>query len=321
MHIHLCDAGSDRGQYDLLAQEQYQSHLCSYAYADGPLVSYENTWKKMVQIYLAGHPSQKKEIQYASMGPIENHLTTYADPLEVKNKEKVIQRQIAENSLGEGVLPRVIIDSGAFSAFASNRIVHPQEYAQWAIQFDAKWRSHLKSLLFMNLDVIGDQDATWKNQKLLEKLGMNPMPIVTHGVDLSHLDRALEGYDYIALGGLVPHTRQRKKLEAWLDPCFSRVMAYFKKTKKLRKVHLLGITSEWVLQRYPLYSCDSSSWTSCLRFGGGTASGIKHLPRYKESDGALAANIHNLRSEVKKFQKMQIDSTNLWKSRGITWDD
>jgi len=173
----------------------------------------------------------------------------------------------------------------------------------------------------MNLDVIGDQDATWVNQKILEGFGMSPLPIITYGVDLKHLDRALAQYDYIALGGLVPHSRRRKVLMAWLDACFARIMAYRKKTGVMRRIHLLGITSEWVLKRYPCFSSDSSSWVSCLRFGGGGAAGIKQIPRYKESDAAMAVTLHVLRSEIRKFKKLQDESTKLWKMRGIEWDD
>jgi hypothetical protein len=98
-------------------------------------------------------------------------------------------------------------------------------------------------------------------------------------------------------------------------------MKYKKETGILRRIHLLGITTDWVLKRYPCYSSDSSSWVSCLRFGGGAAAGIKQLPRYKESDAAMAATIHTLRAEIRKYKKMEQEATNLWKTRGITWDE
>jgi hypothetical protein len=89
----------------------------------------------------------------------------------------------------------------------------------------------------------------------------------------------------------------------------------------MSRIHLLGITTDWVLKRYPCYSSDSSSWVACLRFGGGAAAGLDKIPRYKESDAALSATIHTLRSEVVKYKKMETEATNLWKSRGIIWDD
>ena len=87
------------------------------------------------------------------------------------------------------------------------------------------------------------------------------------------------------------------------------------------KIHLLGVTTDWVLKRYPCFSSDSSSWVSCLRFGGGSAAGIKQIPRYKESGGAMAATIHTLRSEIRKYKKMEEEATNLWTKRGIIFND
>ena len=252
-------------------------------------------------------------IQCEQQESTENILITYAYPKEVE-----------ENSVlwkDKDLRPRVIIDSGAFTAWSTGKVVHPQDYAEWALDFDKRWRHKMASLEFMNLDIIGDQDASWKNQETLERMGISPVPIITHNSELKHLDRALSDYPYIALGGLVPYSRNKKKLAHWLDICFSRIMAYRKKTGTLRKIHLLGITTDWVLKRYPCYSSDSSSWVSCLRFGGGTTAGIKQIPRYKESDAALAATIHTLRSEIRKYKKMQDESTSLWASRGITWND
>jgi hypothetical protein len=159
------------------------------------------------------------------------------------------------------------------------------------------------------------------NQSILEAMGLNPLPIVTYGADKSHLIRAIEAYPYIALGGLVPWSRKKDKLKAWLDYCFSFVMNHKKKTGVMPRVHLLGITTDWVLKRYPCYSSDSSSWVSCLRFGGGDAAGIKQLPRYKESDAAMAATIHTLKAEIRKYKKMQDEATKLWQTRGIVFND
>ncbi|MEL6853486.1 MAG: hypothetical protein AAFO83_00080 [Cyanobacteria bacterium J06607_13] len=229
--------------------------------------------------------------------------------------------QRLSESPDDDLRPRVIIDSGAFTAWTSGKTIDPRDYASWALDFDRRWRSRFASLEFMNLDVIGDQAATWRNLEILEGLGMSPLPIVTFGVDLSHLDRALEQYDYIALGGLVPYTRHRKKLQKWLDFCFARIMRYRKRTGVLWRIHLLGVTTEWVLNRYPCYSTDSSSWVACLRFGQAKSAGISRLPRYKDGDAEMSATIFALRSEIRKYKKMESSATKLWTSRGVAWDD
>jgi hypothetical protein len=358
VRIHLADTTArlhgNQSVKTLLPDEQKTENLFSYAYQEQE-EQWRDSWNHAMNIHLAGLPSQNGEIQSAVLPQIESHLTTYADPKEVEAKERAMNIHLAGhsatpementvkpdhdshlttysdqsetvNTVNDSVnrvdlRPRVIIDSGAFTAWSTGKAIDPRDYAEWALDFDKRWRHKMASLEFMNLDVIGDQDASWRNQAILEGLGMTPLPIVTYGVDMAHLDRALRDYDYIALGGLVPHSRDKKKLQTWLDACFSRVMKYKKETGILRRIHLLGITTDWVLKRYPCFSSDSSSWVSCLRFGGGAAAGIKQLPRYKESDAAMAATIHTLRAEIRKYKKMEQEATNLWKTRGITWND
>lgn len=315
MNIHLTDTtgkfNGDRNIKELLADEQQQNHLYSSAYPNQ-----EKDWaiapkrsQKNMNIHLAGHTADLEMDKDVKSNHL-NHLSTYSDKKEIDNtSDRVVDLR-----------PRVLIDSGAFTAFTTGKVIKPQDYAKWALGFKKRWEDKMSFLRFMNLDVIGDQDASWDNQAILEKMGINPIPIVTYGADLKHLHRAINNYDYIALGGLVPYTRQKKKLESWLNRCFKIIVAKYKKTGVMPKVHLLGVTTDWVLKRYPCYSSDSSSWVSCLRFGGGTAAGIKQLPRYKKSDAALAATVHTLRAEIKKYQKMETEATNLWTQRGVLFD-
>lgn len=316
MRLHLTDTTArlhgNKSVKTLLPEEGKTENLFSYAYQEQE-EQWRDSWNHAMNIHLAGH-SATPQMDAQVKPDATNHLTTYADQKEVDSTVTAISNR-------RDLRPRVIIDSGAFTAFTTGKVINPKDYAVWAIDFEKRWRSKMASLEFMNLDVIGNQDGTWENQKILEKLGMRPLPIITFGVDLKHLDRALENYDYIALGGLVPYSRQKDKLKKWLDSCFSRVMAYRRKTDILRRVHLLGITTDWVLKRYPCYSSDSSTWVSCLRFGGGTAAGLKQVPRYKASSAAMSATIHVLRSEIRKYKNMETEATNLWKARGIYWDD
>ncbi len=311
MRLHLADASNDRGQHQALVEEGYTNHLTSYAYAGVAIRTFSKIWEDFLNIHLAGEGIYTIRAKQAEK--FSTVLVSHAYPKQVLDHEPLWSNP--------DLRARVLIDSGAFTAWSTGKVIRPQDYAKWALGIEAKWRPKLKSLEFMNLDVIGDQTATWKNQETLEKLGLNPLPIVTYGVDLKHVDKALACYPYFALGGLVPYSRQKAKLQAWLDACFARVMTYRKKTGTLRKVHLLGITSDWVLQRYPCYSSDSSSWVACLRFGQAPSAGLGKIPRYKTSAGAMAATLHALRYEIRKYKAMETDATNLWKSRGITWDE
>ncbi|RUR77036.1 hypothetical protein PCC6912_39950 [Chlorogloeopsis fritschii PCC 6912] len=358
MRIHVAEVSKERGQYQVLVEERYNSSLLSYFYAKRCEKYFEQYWVDLVKIHLAsttnklqGETNIKKllpeegksdalfsyaykehepmwrdswnmnihlaghtatpEIPSQVLSEHKSHLTTYADQGEIRNKLPSFK----------DLRPRVIIDSGAFTSFTCGKVINPRDYAAWALEFEQRWRDKMQFLRFMNLDVIGDQEGSWKNQAILEALGMKPIPIVTYGAQKEHLIRAIENYDYIALGGLVPHVAHRERLKKWLDFCFGIITPYFKKTSVMPKVHLLGITSEWTLQRYPCYSSDSSSWVQCLRFGGGKSAGLDKIPRYKESNAAMSATLHVLRAEIQKYKKMEENTTKLWAKRGVVWDE
>lgn len=214
---------------------------------------------------------------------------------------------------------RVIIDSGAFTAFSSGAKIELEKYVDFAKDFKSRNDAKFASLKFMNLDVIGDQDKCWENQERIEKLGVSVLPIVTYGANSRHLDRAL-GYDYFALGGLVPYSGKREALTGWLDNCFSRIMKHYKATGKMPKIHILGITQEWICERYPIYSCDSSSWKISVFRGHGKFCRVK-MPKPSKSDGARNLNKEELVQAIRFYQQLESNTTKIWNNRGISWNE
>lgn len=212
---------------------------------------------------------------------------------------------------------RLLIDSGAFTAWSIGEVVRPEEYAEWALDFERRWRPHLGALEFISLDVIGDQEASWRNLQALRLRGLHPIPVVTHGVDLAHLDRAIEESPRVALGGLVPLTRDPPALRAWLDACFRRI-ARQRGRGALPRVHLLGVTQPWVLRRYPVYSADSSSWEVTIRYGGAAGLLGRHA-KVPQNTRAPAINLYVLRQQVRAYQALAAQMTELWRARGIEW--
>lgn len=358
MRIHLAEAAGDRGQFDMLVAEGCASHLLSYHYAVDPskLDPFERVWGEMLNLHLTstGPPDMLREA-YSDSGA-SKHLLSYAMRNDENNiygpaweerlrvhvtegqgnpeSRAMLRQEGAPNRLlsydrrnqGEedgwqDLRARVLIDSGAYTAHTSGRPVDVREYGEWALRFAARWRGRLAFLRFFNLDVIGDQVASWRNQEVLEEMGVDPVPIVTYRAPVEHLRHALEHYPYFGLGGLVATGRAEQR--RWLDHCFSEVMRFRETTGKLRRVHLLGITTRWASTRYPLYSCDSSSWTSPLRFGGGKAAGYKDkkVPRYKEGPAQRSAAMHALRHEIRKMMDLEKEATRLWESRGVVWND
>lgn len=150
--------------------------------------------------------------------------------------------------------PEVFADSGAFSAASQGAHIDIVDYAAWV----KRW-AHLLTA-HSNLDVIGDAAATDRNQKTLEDMGLDPLPVFHTGSDMAHLDALLDRYQYIALGGMVPYMRFPKRIMPWLIKCF--------KLAQGRAVfHGFGATSWTVVKSFPWYSVDSSSWGSGFRYG------------------------------------------------------
>ena len=152
----------------------------------------------------------------------------------------------------------LFLDSGAFSAFTKGVHIDIQEY----IGFIKENERYID--VYANLDVIGDAEATLKNQRIMEDAGLNPLPCFHYGDDIFYLHTYLQEHDYIALGGMVPISTN--DLAHWLDNLFSNFLCD-KKGNPIVKVHGFGLTSLKLLRRYPWYSVDSTSWVMASRMG------------------------------------------------------
>lgn len=150
------------------------------------------------------------------------------------------------------------LDSGAFSAFTQGITIDTNDYGRFA-------KNNLTKLfVYANLDVIGNSEATWKNQLELEKFGLRPLPTFHYKSDIKWLEFYCQRYDYIALGGLVPIAGNKQLLFSWLDTCWRTIY----KTNTNTKVHGFGVFNENIIKRYPWFSVDSSSLHLIARYGG-----------------------------------------------------
>jgi len=146
---------------------------------------------------------------------------------------------------------QIFLDSGAFSAFTKGVDVDIYEY----IDYIKRHKDHLH--LYANLDVIGDSAATWKNQKIMERAGLSPLPCFHYGEHTKWLKKYIRNYEYIALGGMVPI--QSQQLQMWLDDLFENYICGKDGLPRV-KVHGFGMTTQSLILRYPWYSIDSTSW-------------------------------------------------------------
>lgn len=211
----------------------------------------------------------------------------------------------------------ILIDSGAFNAFSVGAVINKSEYLDYCKEFV---RQVPNETYFFNLDVIGDQKATWKNQEWFEGRGMVPLPVVTYGGEEKDILRCIKNYDYWALGGLVPYARQKKTLEKWLDYVFSHVKRHWKETGVMSRVHCLGVAQKWVFNRYPVFSCDASSYNSPARYGD-TYGLVPFMPKKKEV-GQVGTDvlIYVIKENLRRLKETEQIATKLWESRGIVFD-
>ena len=152
----------------------------------------------------------------------------------------------------------LFIDSGAFSAYTQGVNIDIQDY----IAFIKKYKKYIT--VYANLDVIGDPVGTLKNQKIMEKAGLKPLPCFHYGEPIKFLLKYMETHDYIAFGGMVPIST--KELAKWLDDLFANYICDSSGMPKV-KVHGFGLTSLKLMLRYPWYSVDSTSWVVTGRLG------------------------------------------------------
>jgi len=145
----------------------------------------------------------------------------------------------------------IFIDSGAFSAQTLGKPIDIDDYCKFIIETEA--------IIYAGLDVIGNAKQTLKNTEYMAKeYGLKPIPTFHMGSSLDDLI-ALMDYHYIALGGLVFSPNK-------INHC-DRVWDYILKNNPKLKVHGFGLTNLELMERYPWYSVDSSSYKSCRRFG------------------------------------------------------
>lgn len=235
-----------------------------------------------MKIYFAGGPHSTSE-QLRSYG-VKYKLYSYAND----------QRAIA-NWGNEGLM----LDSGAFSVFTGKAKVDIKRHTEFV--------ANLKPEQAIQLDVIGNDDATWKNYLYQREIVPDILPVIHHNASDKHIKRVVDTADYVLLGGLVPLTRRRKVMFAWLDYLYSKYKLHEK------KVHLLGVTTPDVLKRYPAYSVDSTSWLSPSRYPveGRNTLFIKQ----KQKDYRAMEQI-----TIKKTIQLEKDITRLWENRGIKWN-
>ena len=204
-----------------------------------------------------------------SEGKIFNNLYSYYY-LKDSSDEKVLEAF----ELTKG---KIMIDSGAFTAWSKNIEIDEDKY----IKFINKWDKYV--YLFGQIDVIPTKKAhskqiekcceeTWKNYLYMYERINSPKKLLYtfhYGEPIKFLKQALSWKDknesqmeYIALGGLVGKTTEQR--EKFLNTCFKIIKD---SPNPNIKVHGFGVSTLELWLKYPFASCDSFSASQSANYG------------------------------------------------------
>ena len=256
-----------------------------------------------MKLYIAGlHTStfHKQSQGYARLTPkereardsIENLLESY----HYVHKDIIVGRMRDDGD-------KIFLDSGAFSAFTKGIKVDLREYCDYIKKNSDLIRYDDGVMLASVLDGIGDPLLTWQNQQAMESLGVRPLPCFHYGEDERYLEWYISHYDYITLGGMVPISTPQ--LFIWLDRIWDRYLTDGAGRPRI-KVHGFGLTAVPLMERYPWYSVDSSTWVQIAFNGGimlpgvGVVSVSERSPLVKIADRHLDTMPPMLAQEVRR---------------------
>lgn len=198
------------------------------------------------------------------------------------------------------------LDSGAFSAFTQGAKIDIDDYCDFIKQNNPD--------VYCVLDEIGNFEVTKQRQVHMEAKGLTPIPTVHFGASKREIKYWMDGYEYIAIGGLVPHAKFRKRLFNWCDFVFSQVKYHWPK-----KIHAFGMGAKAFLMRYPCYSSDSTSWQRLAKYGTSNFKTCDNVNTFLKSKTTPPSVRFEL--EIQHHLKLEKFVTAVWASRGITWND
>lgn len=220
----------------------------------------------------------------------------------------------------------IFLDSGAFSAYTLGVELSVRDYCAYIARNIDILRVEEGNLMASVLDGIGDPLQTYRNQlemearlKIEHGLDVRPLPCFHAGEDERYLEHYVRNYDYITLGGMVGSSTQQ--LMIWLDRMWSRYLTDGSGRPRC-KVHGFGITAVPIMEAYPWYSCDSSSWIQSAAFGSIVMPGVsKSNPAMPLSVSEKSPSRHDAGQHATTLSQPEVDYVfRLLEEQGFTYE-
>ena len=230
----------------------------------------------------------------------------------------------------------LLLDSGAFSSWNKGRPVALADYLPVARRVQETW----PRAWIINLDVIpGEAGRTatqteiemgmkqsLANADVLRAQSLRCVEVFHQNEPFSFLEEILDRRPHkTSLVGLSPRNdlSVQKRCE-WLQSVLGHLVRKHG-VKGLPRFHGLAATGHQMLETFPFYSADSSTWVNGYRYGltvgenGRNAKIVKSgaLPGTRcESGLDLLA-----RRGIRNLLRLGDDMTRLWEKRGVVWED
>lgn len=195
---------------------------------------------------------------------VRNKLSSYYYPNEFYNWLKITKKRSGN----------LLLDSGAFSVWASGRSINIEDYFLYAQKCLEIVEKYNKVLRIVNLDVIPGKVGQTRtlvlstkssDMELIDKAakqgyenlcyfverGIIPIHVFHQGESFKWLDRMILKTDYI---GISPaNDLGQKQKRKWID----RVFTYIEKNNIKIKTHGFAVFDKHIILKYPWTSCDA----------------------------------------------------------------
>lgn len=215
----------------------------------------------------------------------------------------------------------VFIDSGGFSAREHGIQIDVRKYRDMLLEL----RGHFDYCA--NLDTSSIEESI-NNQRVLEAAGLEPVPVYHFSEYLDPRYRTLirswaREYKMIAIS-------LASKLPGEPDIGSKYLDYVFNATGLKVRVHGFGATRQDILEQYPFYSVDSTTWVASSKYGASFefAKG-KIIRRDKPGSGSskdpwsshvLVTRHARMAASVKAYIQLEKHITAYWTKRGVTWN-
>jgi hypothetical protein len=226
----------------------------------------------------------------------------------------------------------LILDSGAFTAWSVGKEVNLNDYADFADRFP--------KAVVVNLDVIPGEKGrsstpkerhegmrqSIRNADFLRSRGLRVMEVFHQDEPLEFLDELCDRLPPGDILGISPRNDVHVGLRIeWQKSVLKHLLRRYKKPSKIPRCHGLAATSRSMLEAFPYFSADSSTWKTAPRYGS-LRGPDQQMVKVQDLLGRKITNTqrHHMQNMVRLAIEGAIqnerDMTELWKKRGIVWE-